>query len=100
LASGTEEPIFPRKLFRLVEFVDEVHQEGGVLSLEVPDPEATFLHRQTNLVPSNKAARAGASILARPKEGAPSLVNSINHTRWQKKGAHKISSKVIQDSVA
>ena len=47
------EPSLPGELLILVEFVDEVHEQRRVLPKEIPHPEASSLHRETNLVPSD-----------------------------------------------
>ena len=52
-ARVTVKPILPRELLVLVEFVDEVHEERSVLSLEISHPKAANLHRKTNLLPSD-----------------------------------------------
>ena len=46
-------PVFPGEFLTLVEFVYKVHEQRRVLPLEVSHPEATSLHRKTNLVPGD-----------------------------------------------
>jgi hypothetical protein len=46
-------PVFPGQTVGLMQFVDEVEEETPVLPVEILDAEATLLHRQHNLVPSD-----------------------------------------------
>jgi hypothetical protein len=51
-----------------VKLRDEVHEENGIILVELMYPETTPGYRLTNLVPSNKITPSGESVLHSPKE--------------------------------
>jgi hypothetical protein len=55
------------------------------------DPESTKIFRRANNGPGNLTLTTGTGFLTSPKEGAPTLVNGLNHRNRKDAGTHGVS---------
>lgn len=68
----------PRDIFLVVEFVQEFHEKGFILNLEVDDPEATMFLRSVDHVPCGEGITLVSLFnLLGPEASSPDLVQNL-----------------------
>jgi hypothetical protein len=92
-------PASPRDGGIRMELGKELGEKGRVLSRNREDPEPADTFWGADNVPRDLALAAGAVIVAIPKEGTPSFINSLNDSRREKSSAHGMSEHGREDRV-
>jgi len=85
-----QEPGHPRENDRLMQFVNELHEQAVIHVGQVLDAKTTTVARLANSVPSDKAVSPIARVVPSPEECTTLSIKHLAHTFREQDGRHMI----------
>jgi hypothetical protein len=98
-AISSAEPTDPRGVRGGVELCKKFSQEGRVLGRDGKNAQTTAVFGDTDILPGHLALTAIAGFIPRPKEGAPALIDRLDHTGRKDTRGHGMGNHSSEDRV-